>query len=71
MRSSKHSGRFAPEAMQEEMESMAEAMEQQEKALLGQMQSNIPTRTRLARTGKAIEKAKRSIEYFGKQEDFH
>ena len=67
----KQMAKEAPEAMQEEMESMAEAMEQQEKALLGQMQSNIPTRTRLARTGKAIEKAKRSVDYFGNQEDFH
>jgi hypothetical protein len=50
---------------------MVEDMEQQEKALLGQMQNNIPTRTRLARTGKAIEKAKRSMDYFGNQEDFH
>ena len=60
-----------PEAMREGMETMAEDLDQQEKEVLGQMQNNIPKRTRLSRTGKAIEKAKRSIEYFGKQEDFH
>ena len=67
----KQAARDLPENLQEGMEAMFEDMDKQEKALLGQMQNNIPTRTRLARTGKAIEKAKRSMHYFGTQEDFH